>query len=150
MSLDSEDTQARVSFYCGDKKIEIIIDEEKFSKILDIIDIKDKVNDFYTKKRNLEDLLHKLGISSNLKGYTYIKDSIYLTKERNINNTRHIYDLIANHHNTSPNAVEHAISHAIKRGWHYAELSLIDKIFGYSIKDIPTNTQFIIMVSELI
>ena len=150
MSLDSEDTQPRVSFYCGDKRLEIIIDEDKFFKILDIINIKEKIDDFNIKKRRLEDLLHRLGISSNLKGYTYIKYSIYLTKEKNINKTRHIYNLVANHYNTSSNAVEHAISHAIKRGWHYAELSMIDKIFGYSIKDIPTNTQFIIMVSELI
>ena len=116
------------------------------------IEIKQITQEYY-KKNIIKDLLHNLGVPSNLKGYTYIVKAIELLIIKKEKNLSKIYKEISIQYNTKISNIESSIRYAIEISWNRGDIDLIDKIFGYSI-DIsrvkPTNTEYITSIVEII
>ena len=99
-------------------------------------------------------MLHALGMPSHIKGYEYIRESIYLM----YGNpsllgaiTKELYPDIAMKYNTTPSRVERAIRHAIEVSWNRGDYELMEEIFGHSVdydKAKPTNSEFIATISD--
>ena len=109
-----------------------------------------------TEENELEvtELLHYLGVPSQLKGYAYLREGILmLYKSAGVTNgiTKQIYPAIANLYNTTPSRVERAIRHAIEISWNRADYEMMNKIFGHSIdydRAKPTNSEFMMTLSD--
>lgn len=116
------------------------------------IEIKQITEDYY-KKNVIKDLLHNLGVPSNLKGYWYIIKAIELLIMKKDNKLSNIYKEISNQYNTKISNIESSIRYAIEISWNRGDTELIDKIFGYSIdlsRVKPTNTEYITSIAEII
>ena len=90
------------------------------------------------KNIDLRKLLIKLGISSNLKGFHYIIESVNIIR----NQKKHIrmtdvYKKVSKSYENTPNAVERAIRHAIDKS--YKENNFIKKIYSFK----PDNSAFL-------
>ena len=109
-----------------------------------------------TEENELEvtELLHYLGVPSQLKGYAYLREGILmLYKSAGFTSgiTKQIYPAIANLYNTTPSRVERAIRHAIEISWNRADYEMMNKIFGHSIdydRAKPTNSEFMMTLSD--
>ena len=109
-----------------------------------------------TEENELEvtELLHYLGVPSQLKGYAYLREGILmLYKSAGVTSgiTKQIYPAIANLYNTTPSRVERAIRHAIEISWNRADYEMMNKIFGHSIdydRAKPTNSEFMMSLSD--
>ncbi len=109
-----------------------------------------------TEENELEvtELLHYLGVPSQLKGYAYLREGILmLYKSAGVTSgiTKQIYPAIANIYNTTPSRVERAIRHAIEISWNRADYEMMNKIFGHSIdydRAKPTNSEFMMTLSD--
>ncbi|WP_072948553.1 sporulation initiation factor Spo0A C-terminal domain-containing protein [Ruminococcus flavefaciens] len=111
-------------------------------------------------KQNLEGVIVKtllnLGISPNIKGYRYLRDSIFIcvtSDNKNLSFNKDIYMRIAKEYNTTEASMERAVRHAIKTGWHRHNDDLAELIFMNTLQstnDVPTNSVFIYTVSEWI
>ena len=125
---------------------------EKYLNEKKNIEIKQITQEYY-KKNIIKDLLHNLGVPSNLKGYWYIIKAIELLIIKKENNLSNIYKEISIQYNTKISNIESSIRYAIEISWNRGDIDLIDKIFGYSI-DIsrvkPTNTEYITSIVEII
>ena len=99
-------------------------------------------------------LLHDLGIPSHIKGYTYIRECIFLFyKESDSYSgiTKQIYPEVALRYATTATRVERAIRHAIEVSWTRGDYSLMEEIFGNSVafdKAKPTNAEFIATIAD--
>ncbi len=99
-------------------------------------------------------LLHQLGIPSNIRGYTYIRESVFIFYKnsdayRGI--TKEIYPEIAIRHATTATRVERAIRHAIEVSWNRGDYDLMEEIFGNSVaydRAKPTNSEFIATIAD--
>ena len=99
-------------------------------------------------------MLHSLGIPSHIKGYEYIRESIFLmyndpTLIGAI--TKELYPEIAERFNTTSSRVERAIRHAIEVSWNRGDYDLMEDIFGHSVdydRAKPTNSEFIATVAD--
>lgn len=104
----------------------------------------------------ITELLHELGVPANLKGYKYLRHAIKETyRDVDLLNrvTKTLYPNIAIEFQTTPSRVERGIRHAIEVAWNRGNVSVIHKIFGYTIsmeKSKPTNSEFIAMLSDRI
>lgn len=129
-----------------EKRIKSIVSAEK-SPIKELI---------ITEENELEvtELLHYLGVPSQLKGYAYLREGILmLYKSAGVTSgiTKQIYPAIANLYNTTPSRVERAIRHAIEISWNRADYEMMNKIFGHSIdydRAKPTNSEFMMTLSD--
>lgn len=104
-------------------------------------------------ERRIADLLVRLGIKPNLKGYQYLRTAIRLCmkdKEELDGITKRLYPAVARKHGTNPDKVEHAIRHAIHRAWENGKAEEQGAVFGYCAKDgkRPTNSEFIVQMLE--
>ena len=101
-------------------------------------------------------LLHSLGVPSHIKGYQYIRESIYMmynAKDMLGGITKEIYPEIAMRYDTTSSRVERAIRHAIDVAWIRGKLDTINDIFGYTVSNgngKPTNSEFIALLSDKI
>ena len=119
----------------------------------------------YIKKSELNDsdrvvhvaiskLLHQLGIPSHIKGYTYIRESVFLfykNSERYGGITKEIYPEVAIRYSTTASRVERAIRHAIEVSWSRGDYDLMEEIFGNSVafdRTKPTNAEFIATIAD--
>ncbi len=99
-------------------------------------------------------LLHELGIPSHIKGYTYIRECIFLFyKESDSYSgiTKQIYPEVAIRYSTTATRVERAIRHAIEVSWTRGDYALMEEIFGNSVafdKAKPTNAEFIATLAD--
>ena len=150
---ESEDEYITL-FLCSkeeDINLELLVLKSSIKEFVSKYNKKLEINSFFhVNEAMIREIIHELGVPSNLKGYKYLIDSIKITINKNIINTNDIYKEISIKYKVSINSVEHAIKRAIDISFEIGNISLIHKIFGYSIKDIPTNTQYILMVSEYI
>ena len=99
-------------------------------------------------------MLHSLGVPSHIKGYEYIRESIYLM----YNNpsllgaiTKELYPEVAVKYDTTTSRVERAIRHAIEVSWSRGDYDLMEDIFGHSVdydRAKPTNSEFIATVAD--
>lgn len=99
-------------------------------------------------------LLHQLGIPSHIKGYTYIRESVFLFyKNREIYGgiTKEVYPEVALRYSTTASRVERAIRHAIEVSWNRGDYDLMEEIFGNSVafdRAKPTNAEFIATIAD--
>ncbi len=96
----------------------------------------------------VDDMLYKLGIPGNLKGYSYLKNAIlmcYKDKKAMDGLTKIVYPEIAKHFGTDCGCVERAIRHAITSSWTKGYSKKFNEIIGYrSLENKkPTNGAFI-------
>lgn len=103
---------------------------------------------------NISKLLHALGIPSHIKGYQYIRESIYLmyhNPEMIGGITKELYPEIATKFDTTSSRVERAIRHAIEVSWNRGDYDLMEEIFGHSVdydRAKPTNSEFIATLAD--
>ena len=102
----------------------------------------------------MSELLHDLGIPSQMKGYQYLREGILMLYEQASligGITKEVYPEIASRYNTTPSRVERAIRHAIEVSWNRADYDVMNKIFGHSIdydRAKPTNSEFMATLSD--
>lgn len=107
-------------------------------------------------KSIIKRILLELGIPSNLKGYTYITEAIFLCLQDNKyldSITKYLYPNIAKEVNANSVQVEKNIRKAIEVGCTNANPELLEKVFGYSIgidKDKPTNSNYIHTLTNIL
>ncbi len=100
------------------------------------------------------ELLHNLGIPSQIKGYQYLREGILLLYQNNDfigGITRNLYPEIARRHDTTASRVERAIRHAIEVSWNRGDYNIMNKLFGHSIdfdRAKPTNSEFLVTISD--
>ena len=118
-------------------------------------------NELYVEKQvnpkiqlQVTELLHNLGVPSQIKGYQYLREGILmLYKSTGLIGgiTKEVYPEIALRYNTTPSRVERAIRHAIEVSWNRADYEMMNKIFGHSIdydRAKPTNSEFMVTLSD--
>jgi len=99
-------------------------------------------------------LLHQLGIPSHIKGYVYIRESVFLYYQSNDaygGITKEIYPEVAMRYSTTASRVERAIRHAIEVSWNRGDYDLMEEIFGNSVaydRAKPTNAEFIATIAD--
>lgn len=99
-------------------------------------------------------LLHQLGIPSHIKGYTYIRESVFLFYRDSDSYggiTKEIYPEVALRYSTTASRVERAIRHAIEVSWARGDYDLMEEIFGNSVafdRTKPTNSEFIATIAD--
>ncbi len=121
----------------------------------------DVANELYENKKasralqlKVSELLHDLGIPSQIKGYQYLREGILMLYEQASligGITKEVYPEIASRYNTTPSRVERAIRHAIEVSWNRADYEVMNKIFGHSIdydRAKPTNSEFMATLSD--
>lgn len=103
----------------------------------------------------ITDLLVRVGIRANLKGFQYIKTGV----KRCLNDrdeldgiTKRLYPEIAKKHGTTTDKVEHAIRHAIEGAWLKGSTREQKEVFGYDAGEgrRPTNAEFITLVTDYV
>jgi two-component system response regulator (stage 0 sporulation protein A) len=99
-------------------------------------------------------LLHQLGIPSHIKGYSYIRESVFLfykNSDAYSGITKEIYPEVAVRYRTTASRVERAIRHAIEVSWTRGDYDLMEEIFGNSVaydRAKPTNSEFIATIAD--
>lgn len=107
-----------------------------------------------TVKIKVSNLLHDLGVPSQLKGYQYLREGILMLYQSTgfIGGiTKEVYPEIARRYETTPSRVERAIRHAIEVSWIRGDYDVMNKIFGHSIdfdRSKPTNSEFMVALSD--
>lgn len=100
------------------------------------------------------DIIHRVGVPANLKGYQYLRIAIILSvndKEMLNGVTKALYPTIAQEFETSTSSVERAIRHAICIAWERGDIDALNSIFGctvHSERGKPTNSEFIALVAD--
>jgi len=120
-----------------------------------------KVDDFYLNSKPdnspsayAMSMLHKIGMPSNLKGSTYLKQAILMgieNRELLESMTKALYPAIAKKYNTNSACVERAIRHAIGKTWERGDASGFFRNMGYAYPDDPkpTNSALIAYITDL-
>ena len=104
--------------------------------------------------RRLVDILLSVGISANLQGYNYLKESIKLAinEPKSINAiTKVLYPTVASKFNTTSCRVERAIRHALEVSFNKGKMVLLNDIFGLKIfgkQEKPTNSEFVALIAD--
>lgn len=99
-------------------------------------------------------LLHSLGIPSHIRGYQYIRESIYMMYQNPDmigGITKCIYPEIASRFDTTASRVERAIRHAIEVSWARGDYDVMEELFGHSVdydRSKPTNSEFIATLAD--
>lgn len=102
----------------------------------------------------ITELMLKVGVPAHIKGYQYLRDSIFMvTQDLDLINaiTKRLYPMVAKAHQTTPSRVERAIRHAIEVAWTRGQIETIHELFGYTVnvgKGKPTNSEFIAMIAD--
>ena len=102
----------------------------------------------------LVNILLSVGISANLQGYTFLKESIKMVVEdpMTINRvTKVMYPNIAKKFDTTPCRVERAIRHALEVSYNRGKIYNLNQLFGLDIfdkYDKPTNSEFVAVVAD--
>lgn len=118
---------------------------------VDFLETKESGNNI---QMSISKLLHSLGVPSHIKGYQYIRESIYMmysAKEMIGGITKEIYPEIAVRFDTTASRVERAIRHAIEVSWSRGDYDLMEEIFGHSVdydRAKPTNSEFIATLAD--
>lgn len=102
----------------------------------------------------ITEILHQIGVPAHIKGYNYLRDSIFMSVENpDIINavTKKLYPSVAKKYETTSSRVERAIRHAIEVAWDRGDVDILNSYFGYTIhndRGKPTNSEFIAMISD--
>lgn len=106
--------------------------------------------------KRIVDLLLSIGISANLQGYYFIKESVKMAirnPESLYKVTKQMYPIIAMQYNTTASRVERAIRHALSVSFNKGKITQLNEIFGIKIfgdDDKPTNSEFVALIADRI
>lgn len=95
--------------------------------------------------KNIDEILHLIGISDRLKGYTYLQDAI-LEQFKYPCSIMKLYDFVAKKHQIRSESIERAIRYAIEKAYEEDEIRL-NNFFEYEVYK-PSNSEVIAMVAE--
>lgn len=101
-----------------------------------------------SKQDRIVNILNKLGMPANIKGYKYVKQAILLClndQDYYLHTTSKLYPSLAKKFNIKESCIEKAIRNAIELSWCRGDIEEQDRIFGYTIdknKGRPTNGEF--------
>lgn len=96
-------------------------------------------------------LLHELGIGRTYRGYYYLATAIHLVMEeedRLLHIHKCLYQEIAFLYNTTPYCVERDIRTVKTHFWNSENRDRLDTITGFPIKQVPSNSEFITIISR--
>lgn len=100
------------------------------------------------------EVLLSIGISANLHGYHFLKDSIKMVIDDPdyLNHiTKKMYPAIAHKFNTTTSSVERAIRHALDVSFNKGKMIYLNHLFGvnvFGINDRPTNAEFVALMAD--
>jgi two-component system response regulator (stage 0 sporulation protein A) len=99
-------------------------------------------------------IIYKLGVPANIKGYRYLREAIILA----VNNpdiiyavTKELYPAVAQIFDTTTPRVERSIRHAITVAWRRMDTDIINEYFRHRMSfsmTKPTNSEFIATISD--
>lgn len=156
-SYKKESTIRMVSRYDVDYYMLKPFDSSALEKrILEVVAPNEEKVEIKSSKVEIEisKLLHSLGIPSHIKGYQYIRESVYMMYENPDmigGITKTIYPEIAIRFDTTASRVERAIRHAIEVSWARGDYDLMEELFGHSVdydRSKPTNSEFIATLAD--
>ena len=104
----------------------------------------------HIKQEDIAKLLRSMGATSNLKGFDYIVFIIYQKLQqpnRHYWTSKLAYPETAARFQVKPGSVERSIRTVISVIWDKYDHSDIDRVAGRRLEDMPTNTEFLDMVS---
>ena len=119
-----------------------------------IMGVNSIANTDFNLKKKINDILHRLGIPSHIKGYQYICKGIELTyyNPNIINNVMsELYPKLANKCNATSSKVEGSMRYAIAICFNRGDLKLINELFSNTIsydKAKVSNSEFIKTLSD--
>lgn len=99
--------------------------------------------------KKIYEIIRKLGVTSNYKGYFFVADAIQMamnSQDEPIRITKDIYPYLAKKHKTASMNIEHNIRTVINVCWKTNKQG-ITQIAGYPLIYKPTNSEFIDMVA---
>ena len=102
----------------------------------------------------ITNMLHKLGIPSHYKGFSYIKEIIYLllnNDKTSINLNDDLYRKVAYKYKTKETNVERNVRYAIEIGYSRANYSYQEELFQNSTNPLSnkqSNKEFLITVAD--
>lgn len=112
----------------------------------------------YEQGNNMErvatDLILKLGVPANIKGYRFLREAILMVwndMELVSSVTKLLYPGIARKYGTTDKKVERAIRNAVETSWKRGDDKIFFQLFGYSQntgRTRPTNSEFIARVAD--
>ena len=117
-------------------------------------DLAEKVSKERELDKRVMDILLAIGISANLHGYYFLKDSIKLAISSPVfigAITKTMYPTIATMHQTTAFRVERAMRHAIDVSYNKGKIPCLNQIFSldiFSPYDKPTNAEFIALIAD--
>ncbi len=137
---------------CNEEEIQQLLKmlREKGMKQITVINNEEKTS---AAEHAIIKVLAEFGISTNLKGYRYMKTAIELCmKDRSVMDsvTKSLYPEIGKRHHADGGQVEHAIRHAIQKAWKNHDTTLQKRLFGNTLENgmKPTNSAFIATVAD--
>ncbi len=104
--------------------------------------------------RRVINILLTIGISANLQGYYFLKESIKLAIHNPLyigSITKIMYPKVALRFQTTACRVERAIRHAIEVSYNKGKIVNLNDIFGLTIFDKcekPTNAEFVALIAD--
>lgn len=102
------------------------------------------------------EILQKLGVPANLKGYEYLIEAICVVAENKDalkGITKRVYPLVAKTFDTDRTNVERAIRHAIKLAWERGDRDVFADFFRFSSEKKPkkpTNSEFVATIAQYV
>lgn len=104
--------------------------------------------------KKLVDILLSVGISANLQGYCFLKETIKLAIENPTYIgviTKIMYPTIASKFKTTACRVERSIRHALDVSYNKGKIMNLNEIFGLKIleeNEKPTNSEFVALIAD--
>lgn len=96
--------------------------------------------------KEVQDLLLKIGVPTNLIGFIYLEsaEELILKDPTELYKITGLYADIARKHHTSISKVERGIRHAIHTTWMRGNAALMDELFLHNnSRKVPSNSEFI-------
>ncbi|MBO4262652.1 MAG: sporulation initiation factor Spo0A C-terminal domain-containing protein [Clostridia bacterium] len=109
-----------------------------------------------SRERKLSEILNAVGLSGNLSGAAYIKESVRISASLKSGErlcAADIYGRTAEKFHTTPARVERSIRNAIAVAWNRGKIDNFNCVFGknvFSKYDRPTNAEFIALLTDKI
>lgn len=128
------------------KMTDIAMEEKEISLI------RDKRS--YELDRRIMDIFLSVGISANLQGYQYLRESIKMVMHNPSyigGITKTMYPKIAEKYNTTPCRVERAIRHALEVAYNKGKMIRLNDVLGVNVigdNERPTNSEFVAIVAD--
>lgn len=107
-------------------------------------------------QKQVDMILNKIGIQTNLKGYQFLETAIMYAMTEDLMESHSdplnvLYTVVGKKHKTTQMNVERSIRYAVEKAWTYGDVDIQNKIFGYTIdynRSKPINTHVVITLAQ--